>query len=235
LAKSTPKPVNPFEGRDCDSSRLRGKPHRSIFLKLCSLVRYHFTHGITNGIRGYLLHGPTGTGKTTIVKCIARDLMSPLFFVDGSHIAHHRYGESERAIRSVFAAAAEEGRSIILIDDAESVFPRRDWVKGESWHVAQNNVLFHELDGLDTSKSAVFFTTNELSIMDPAIVDRLYLIEVGVPEPSVILEIAKDRALELGLDPGLVVKHVSEAGVRTFRKLEQLVIELLAERALREY
>lgn len=48
-------------------------------------------------------------------------------------------------VSNVFSEAKKYRYSVILIDDCESVFPTRDWMKAESWHIAQNNVFFHEL------------------------------------------------------------------------------------------
>ena len=111
-----------------------------------------------------------------MAKVLARELQLSLFFVDGSVIARELYGQSERQIVKVFTTAGKK-RSLILIDDAESVFPDRDWMKGESWHVAQNNILFHQIDDLDTSQTSLIMTTNKFQLLDSALKDRLYAIE----------------------------------------------------------
>lgn len=83
---------------------------------------------------------------------------------------------------------------------AESVFPDREWIKGQSWHVAQDNVFFHELDSLDASKYVVVLTTNKYNLLDKAIKSRLYPIEFPEPDQEVLIEIAKLRCEELHIE-----------------------------------
>lgn len=121
-------------------------------------------------------------------------------------------------------------KRIVLIDDAESVFPRRDWVKGESWHIAQNNVMFHELDRIDTSLTMVILTTNELSLMDKALRDRLYEIEFKSPPKETLLEIAKDRCEDLMIPWQPIVERIeANDKIKTIRDVEKVVLEYCAE------
>ncbi len=164
-----------------------------------------------------------------MTKALARDLGYPIVFVDGSDIARARYGDSERAITEMFRAYDEE-RRIVLIDDAESVFPRRDWVKGESWHIAQNNVLFHELDRLDTSRAVVILTTNEISLMDRAVRDRLFEVEFPHPERETLMEVAKDRCADLMIPWDSIVEQIRERDdLESIRGVEKLVLEHYAD------
>ncbi len=224
--------LNPFADITEEVSHLRGDWYLSTFYKIRRIIQHQFTKQVRKGIRGFLFHGDVGVGKTVMAKALARDLGYPIVFVDGSDIARARYGESERAITEMFRVHSNEHR-IVLIDDAESVFPRRDWVKGESWHIAQNNVLFHELDRLDTSKVVVILTTNEIGLMDRALRDRLLDVEFPQPEKETLIQVARDRCEDLMIPWDAVVERIqANGGLESVRDVEKLVLEQYANDSL---
>ena len=163
----------PFDDIRERISDCRGEYFLSIFAKVKNVITHQLDNKKLDGIKGFVFYGEAGNGKTLMARVLAKELSLPLFFVDGSVIARELYGQSERQIVKVFALAQKKN-SLILIDDAESVFPDRDWMKGESWHVAQNNILFHQIDNLDTSKTCLIMTTNRYQLLDSALKDRLY-------------------------------------------------------------
>lgn len=221
--------LDPFADITEEVGSLRGSAYLTIFYKIRRIIQNQFAKQIRRGIKGFLFHGDVGVGKTAMAKALARDLGYPIVFVDGSDIARARYGDSERAITEMFRAHSEE-RRIVLIDDAESVFPRRDWVKGESWHIAQNNVLFHELDRLDTSRAVVILTTNEISLMDRAVRDRLFEVEFPHPERETLMEVAKDRCADLMIPWDSIVEQIRERDdLESIRGVEKLVLEHYAD------
>ena len=221
--------LDPFADIDEDITKFRGEAYRDTFYKVRQIINHQFSKKVRRGIKGFLLWGEVGTGKTAMAKALAKDLGYPLIFIDGSDIARWRYGESEQQIVEIFSNSSKEKR-IILIDDAESVFPRRDWVKGESWHIAQNNVLFHQLDRMDTSCTAVILSTNELSLMDKALRDRLYEVEFPNPPKETLIEIAKDKCDDLIIPWQEVVSRISaDDKVKTIRDIEKAVLEYYAE------
>ena len=207
-----------------DIIQLKGKKYNEIYDWIKKIISHQFDRGIEHGIIGFILHGDVGTGKTTIVKALAKDLNLPLFFVDGVDIARSLYGQSERQIGTLFEVASNR-RSIILIDDAESVFPTRDWIKGQSWHVAQNNVFFHRLDNVDTSKTCVILTTNRYDLMDKAVKDRLYSIEFEPPDLETLIVIAKTKCAELGMSSKEVIEMLKEnvGKYKSVRAVEKLI------------
>ncbi len=182
-----------------DITKCKGEHFNKTFDKLKKIISFQFKNAEIKGIKGFIFHGEVGTGKTLLVKVLSKNLGVPILFVDGATIARHLYGESEEQIQEIFNEASRK-KSIVLIDDAESVFPDREWIKGESWHVAQNNILFHCLDNVNTSKTIVIMTTNKYDLLDKALKDRLYEIEFGKIDIESMLEIAKEKCLEKNLN-----------------------------------
>lgn len=176
----------------------------TITEKITRILNYQFKNNINDSIiRGFLFHGIPGTGKTTIAKKIAKELGSWLIFVDGAGIAKAKYGDSEQAIKDIFSLArqknSEKGSkkngSIILFDDVESLFMSRDAMGlVREWHFSQNSVFFHEVDELDTSKTAIILTTNRYDLIDDAIKDRFYNIKFPNPTLDTLIEIMRKNA-----------------------------------------
>jgi len=134
--------------------------------------------------KGVLLHGPPGTGKTLLAKALASETNANFHTLSGPEIMSKFYGESEERLREIFKAAEENAPSIILIDEIDSIAPKREEVTGEVERrvVAQ---LLAVMDGLKArGKVVVIGATNRPNAIDPALrrpgrFDRE--IEIGVP------------------------------------------------------
>ena len=142
--------------------------------------------------KGFLLEGPPGTGKTEIVKQVARKLDRRLgnvrwLFIDGASIATPRWGDAEKALRRVFKTAdqlSKEYRNpklIIHFDDVECLMMARGVELAKEWHYSINSILFHEIDRLDPFSMIICATTNRPDLVDDALRDRLFVIEVPPP------------------------------------------------------
>ncbi len=142
--------------------------------------------------KGVLLHGPPGTGKTLLAKALASETNANFHTLSGPEIMSKFYGESEERLRDIFKAAEENAPSIILIDEIDSIAPKREEVTGEVERrvVAQ---LLAVMDGLKArGKVVVIGATNRPNALDPALrrpgrFDRE--IEIGVPNRNARFEI----------------------------------------------
>lgn len=213
--------------------QVKGDEYLAILDRTIKIAYHQQLNAIQQGIKGFIFHGEVGTGKTMCAKVIATEIGSPLIFVDGADIARPLYGQSEMQISKVFEEVKNHRYAVVLIDDCESVFPTRDWMKAESWHIAQNNVFFHELDNTDTSKVLVILTTNRYDLLDKAVKDRLYNIEFPLPSKATLKEIAEFKCAQLRMKPDPVLKEVERGAFKTVRELERSIMEKYIDMVLR--
>jgi len=142
--------------------------------------------------KGVLLYGPPGTGKTLLAKALASETNAHFETLSGPEIMSKYYGESEEKLRQLFKTAEEQAPSIILIDEIDSIAPKREEVTGEVERrvVAQ---LLALMDGMEArGKVVIIGATNRPDSLDPALrrpgrFDRE--IEIGVPNRQSRLEV----------------------------------------------
>lgn len=147
-----------------------------------------------NAPSGVLLWGPPGCGKTLLAKAVANESRANFISVKGPELLNKYVGESERAVRQVFARARASAPCVIFFDELDALVPRRDDSMSES-SARVVNTLLTELDGLDSRKAVyVIGATNRPDMIDPAMVrpGRLdKLLYVDLPSASERLEILR--------------------------------------------
>jgi proteasome-associated ATPase len=186
-------------------------------------------------IKGVLLYGPPGCGKTLIGKAVASNLAKEyservgreakecFMHISGPKILNMWLGETERMVREIFDAARERAKEgqlvVVFIDEAESVLRTRS---SGRWLNISNTVVPQfcaEMDGMVELENVVLIlTSNRPDYIDPAIlrperIDRK--IKIRRPDHDASREILSiylhDR---LPIDPGLVKEHVESECAR---------------------
>ena len=71
--------------------------------------------------RGYILHGPAGTGKTALCKALANEAGVHSEYVSGTAFQAKYVGESEANVRAFFDRLIENQPSIGIIDELDAV------------------------------------------------------------------------------------------------------------------
>lgn len=89
---------------------------------------------------GVLFHGPAGTGKTTAVKALAKEVGSAFLISTGTDLAR-----DPRALEKLYAQAMELRPTIIFIDEADDLLKSREY----SSHSESTNKLLTLMDGVN--------------------------------------------------------------------------------------
>lgn len=155
--------------------------------------------------KGFILIGEPGTGKTELVKQVARKLHRRLgkidfLLLDGASIAAPKWGEAEKKLKGVFSRIKDgtgNSKTIILFDDIESLMLTRGTDLAKEWHYSINSILFHELDRLNPNNTIIFATTNREDLVDEAILTRLYQIKAPNLPVAQLMDIV-DNILKKG-------------------------------------
>lgn len=183
-------------------------------------------------IKGILLYGPPGCGKTLIGKATAynltreyrnrtsRDVKEYFMYISGPRVLNMWLGETERMVREIFSIAREKAKEgylvFVFIDEADSILRTRS--SGRYLNIANTVVptFAAEMDGLVKLENVVvMLTSNRPDYIDPAIlrperIDRK--VKVGRPDRSAsrdILAIYLNSSVPL--DASLVEQHAGDA------------------------
>ena len=145
-------------------------------------------------LRGILMIGPPGCGKTYLAKAIATESKLPFISISGSEFVEMFVGVGASRVRSLFKHANNlatlEGGCIIFIDELDAVGMQRMADRGFGGGTETNrtvNQLLVEMDGLkekDVNVIVIGATNAPMNYLDQALLrpgrfDRV--IQVGLP------------------------------------------------------
>ncbi len=136
-------------------------------------------------VKGILLYGPPGCGKTMLGKATATALAqiyssgatksAGFIYVKGPEILDRFVGVAEATIRQIFARARKHKElygypAVVFIDEADAILAKRG--SGISSDIERTIVpmFLAEMDGLVDSGALVILATNRPDILDPAVV-----------------------------------------------------------------
>uniref|UniRef100_A0A8C8D4T7 Vesicle-fusing ATPase n=1 Tax=Oncorhynchus tshawytscha TaxID=74940 RepID=A0A8C8D4T7_ONCTS len=193
-------------------------------------------------VKGILLFGPPGCGKTLMARQIGKMLNSrEPKIVNGPEILNKFVGESEANIRKLFADAEEEqkrlgansGLHIIIFDELDAICKQRGTGQGSTGvHDTVVNQLLSKIDGVEQLNNIlVIGMTNRPDLIDDALMrpGRFEVkMEIGLPDEKgrvQILNIHTNKMRDFGLlAPDVDVKELA-AGTKNYSgaELEGLV------------
>eukprot|EP00539_Tryblionella_compressa_P007397 CAMPEP_0178763970 /NCGR_PEP_ID=MMETSP0744-20121128/17509_1 /TAXON_ID=913974 /ORGANISM="Nitzschia punctata, Strain CCMP561" /LENGTH=758 /DNA_ID=CAMNT_0020419049 /DNA_START=105 /DNA_END=2381 /DNA_ORIENTATION=+ len=156
-----------------------------------------------NHVRGMLLYGPPGCGKTLIARQIGKALNArEPKIVNGPEILNKYVGGSEEKIRELFAEAEKEQLEmgdnsmlhIVIMDEMDAICKQRGSVKdGTGVSDSVVNQLLSKIDGVDSLNNILLIgMTNRKDMIDDALLrpGRLEVhVEIGLPDTKGRLQI----------------------------------------------
>lgn len=132
-------------------------------------------------LKGLLLYGPPGVGKTLVAKAIASTILQNknatkdnFVYIKGGELLSKYVGETEGNIKRIFNGARETKNKtgndvIIFIDEAEAIVPRRGSRLSSDVETTIVPAFLAEMDGLNQNNPFVILATNHPNNIDDAI------------------------------------------------------------------
>jgi chaperone BCS1 len=113
--------------------------------------------------RGYLLYGPPGNGKTSVVKALAGELAMSIYLLmlNDMHL-------TDSSVNDLLARVPE--KSLVLLEDIDCALAKRHKAGGKDSGLTFSGLL-NALDGVASSEGRIIvMTTNHLDKLDPALI-----------------------------------------------------------------
>src|SRR3989344_164199 len=166
---------------------------------------------------GALLYGPPGTGKTLLARGLANEADAHFMLYKTQEIMSKWSGDSEANLGKLLDEARKHERCILLMDEFDALARKRELSDGSS-HGTEGrlvNMLLSFLDGFDKQDNVYLMgTTNRKDVIDDAILQRLYPIEVPLPDSASRAELVRKR----------VKKHSTTVQINPFGEIDYGVI-----------
>lgn len=125
------------------------------------------------GPRGVLLHGPPGTGKSSICKVLAAELVGQATVIEVAHAG------SPDHLRELYEIVPSLAPAVVILEDVDNWGARRIGPAGRGL-----SEFLNALDGVGTGTASIvtLMTTNDLNILDDA-AKRAGRVDVAIEVP----------------------------------------------------
>lgn len=155
-----------------------------------------------------LLFGPPGTGKTYAVKALSDFIHWKMYTVDASQFGEYTSGASRR-VNEIFKKARETAPSIIVIDEADAFFRKRE--SGRSNEMISE--FLRSINNTARDRVMVIATTNLVGDIDEAILRNgrfSNVIEIGYADSHSAFEVLKKGFSKVPLSENSDLEKISE-------------------------
>ncbi|AFU67906.1 ATP-binding protein, AAA family [Psychroflexus torquis ATCC 700755] len=153
-----------------------------------------------------LLHGAPGTGKTEVVKQIAKETNRELMKVDISQSKSMWFGESEKVVKKIFTdykslMEGSEETPILFLNEADAIISKRGAIGKSNTRQTENTIQNIILEELENFEGILIATTNLADNLDSAFERRfLFKILFNLPSNSIRAKIWKTKLPSLSIE-----------------------------------
>ena len=168
-------------------------------------------------VKGVLLVGEPGNGKTLLARAVAGEANCPFFSISGSDFIEVFVGVGAARVRDLFSQARKHAPCIVFIDEIDAVGRHRGSGQGGGNDEREQtlNQLLTEMDGFEVADEPIIViaATNRPDVLDKALLrpgrfDR----QVQVPYPDLVsrLEILKVHVANIKMDPTIDLHKIAQ-------------------------
>lgn len=197
-------------------------------------------------VKGVLLYGPPGNGKTLIARHLSRALNAEeCIIVNGPEFLDRFVGEGEKKIRELFAKPKEDearnhensGLYVIIFDEFDAIGKKRGMDSASSHTDSLVTQLLSCIDGVESLNNILIFAmTNRKDMIDPALLrpGRIEVhIEINLPSHEGRIEILKIHS-RLASSQGLLSDIDFNKIAKRTKNFSGAELEAVVSRALKE-
>ena len=129
---------------------------------------------------GLLLHGPTGSGKTSLARGILKYIGDrPGCILEAHNVTRSLMGETESGVVQAFKLSDHQG-ALLVIEELDALGSAREMNTGGGADNARRNVVICLMRLLEAAQFPVIATTNHKDTIDAALLRRFEL-QLEVP------------------------------------------------------
>jgi transitional endoplasmic reticulum ATPase len=160
-----------------------------------------------------LLHGPPGTGKTTIARALAGEIDASFYERSAAHLLSRWAGPPDERVAKLFATARENRPSIVFVDEIDGLLRERGGDTRHRWEERVVSRFLRELDGLATDGGVLLVgATNRPDVVDPAVRERrMAPVEVALPDATGRLQLLRRLLASARVAPGVDLRELAVA------------------------